>query len=357
VTPASRSRPTLVDCDIHNELTPGALTPYLARTWRDYDATYGGRGAGGSAYPKGTPRAARVDAWPPSGLPPGADLGFLREQHLDAHDVRYGVLNCLTTACREQNPGYAAALCRAVNEWQVAEWLEKEPRLRAGIVVPYEEPALAAEEIDRAATHPGFVQVLLLVRTDEPLGRRRYRPIFEAAVRNGLPVGIHFGGGRGRNPLTGAGWPSFYIEDHTAMALAFQSQVASLVVEGVFEQFPDLRVVLIEGGFGWLPPLMWRMDKHWARLRDEVPHLTRAPSEYVREHLWVTTQPIEEPPDPRDLLAVFANLGGTERIMFSTDYPHWDFDDPDRALRVRLPAADRERIFGGNAMALYGLAE
>jgi predicted TIM-barrel fold metal-dependent hydrolase len=354
---STRSRPTLVDCDIHNELTPGALTPYLPRTWQDYDATYGGRADGGSAYPKGTPRAARVDAWPPSGLPPGADLGFLREQHLDAHDVRYGVLNCLTTACREQNPGYAAALCRAVNEWQVAEWLEKEPRLRAGIVVPYEEPALAAAEIDRAAAHPGFVQVLLLVRTDEPLGRRRYRPIFEAAARNGLPVGIHFGGGRGRNPLTGAGWPSFYIEDHTAMALAFQSQVASLVVEGVFEQFPDLRVVLIEGGFGWLPPLMWRMDKHWARLRDEVPHLTRAPSEYVREHLWVTTQPIEEPPDPRDLLAVFADLGGTKKIMFSTDYPHWDFDDPDRAIRVRLPAEDRARIFGGNAMALYDLAE
>ena len=164
----------LVDCDIHNELTPGALHPYLPPRWRAYDETYGGRGDGGAGYPKGAPRAARADAWPPSGLPPGADLEFLREQHLDPYDVRYGVLNCLTTACREQNPGYAAALCRAVNEWQVAEWLEKEPRLRAGIVVPYEDAALAAAEIDRAAAHPGFVQVLLLVRTDEPLGRRRY---------------------------------------------------------------------------------------------------------------------------------------------------------------------------------------
>ena len=196
----SRPRPPLVDCDIHNELIPGALRPYLPRRWLAYDEAYGDRGDGGFSYPKGAPRAARVDAWPPSGLPPGGDLGFMREQHLDAHAIRYGVLNCLTAASRQQNPGYAAALCRAVNEWQVAEWLEKEPRLRAGIVVPYEEPALAAEEIDRAAVHPGFVQVLLLVRTDEPLGRRRYRPIFEAAVRNGLPVGIHFGGGRGAQP-------------------------------------------------------------------------------------------------------------------------------------------------------------
>jgi len=101
--------------------------------------------------------------------------------------------------------------------------------------------------------------------------------------------------------------------------------------------------------------LMWRMDKHWARLADEVPHLTRAPSAYVREHFWVTTQPVEEPPDPRDLLAVFDNMGGTDRIMFSTDYPHWDFDDPRRALRVKLPEEVRTQIFGGNALALYGL--
>jgi predicted TIM-barrel fold metal-dependent hydrolase len=140
------------------------------------------------------------------------------------------------------------------------------------------------------------------------------------------------------------------------MAQAFQAQVVSLVVEGVFEELPTLRVVLIEGGFGWLPSLMWRMDKHWARLADEVPHLTRPPSAYVREHIWVTTQPIEEPPDPRDLLAVFDNMGGTDRIMFSTDYPHWDFDDPRRALRVKLPLAVRAQIFSENALALYGLS-
>ena len=58
----------------------------------------------------------------------------------------------------------------------------------------------------------------------------------------------------------------------------------------------------------------------------------------MREHIWVTTQPIEEPPDPRQLLAVFDNMGGTDRIMFSTDYPHWDFDDPRRALRVEAAA-------------------
>jgi predicted TIM-barrel fold metal-dependent hydrolase len=138
------------------------------------------------------------------------------------------------------------------------------------------------------------------------------------------------------------------------MAQAFQAQVVSMVVEGLFERFPALRVVLVEGGFGWLPSLMWRMDKHWARLRGEVPHLTRPPSEYVREHLWVTTQPIEEPPDRASCWDLRRDGRGRPRDVLDR-LPALDFDDPDRAIRVRLDPDARARILGGNAMALYGL--
>ena len=125
----------------------------------------------------------------------------------------------------------------------------------------------------------------------------------------------------------------------------------SLVFEGVFERFPTLRVVLIEGGFALAAVADVADGQHWQRLRDEVPHLKRPPSEYVREHFWVTTQPIEEPHRRRDLLAVFEQLGGTDRLMFSTDYPHWDFDDPRRAFRVKLPAEARAADHRGNASA------
>jgi predicted TIM-barrel fold metal-dependent hydrolase len=137
------------------------------------------------------------------------------------------------------------------------------------------------------------------------------------------------------------------------MAQAFQSQVISLVYEGIFERFPDLRVVLMEGGFAWLPSLMWRLDKHWKRLREEVPFLKRPPSEYIRKHMWATTQPMEEPTNPKHLLQVIEHLGSDDMLMFSTDYPHWDYDNPDRAFPVRLPDALKRKIFSENARALY----
>jgi Predicted metal-dependent hydrolase of the TIM-barrel fold len=134
----------------------------------------------------------------------------------------------------------------------------------------------------------------VLPRTDEPLGRRRYWPIFEAAERNNLPIADHVGGTNG-HPSTGGGWPSYYMEEHHAVAETMQSVLSSLVFEGVFERFPGLRVVIMEGGLGWIPSFSARMDKHWLRLRSEVPHLKRSPSEYISEHVWFTTQPMEEP--------------------------------------------------------------
>src|SRR5215207_843945 len=177
---------SVIDCDIHPALkSPKALHPYLSERWRKHRDTIGDRGFGGAYYPRANPNAARTDAWPPSGLPPGSDLDFMREQLL--------------------------------NEWQIDRWLDPEPRLRSGLVVAYESPEHAVAEIQRRGSHPGFVQVMLGIRTSEPLGRRKYWPMFEAASAAGLPIGIHFGS-QGGNPITGAGWPSMYLEDHAGMS-------------------------------------------------------------------------------------------------------------------------------------------
>jgi len=348
-----RTRVAVIDCDIHNALpSEKTLSTFLPERWRRHHELFGGRGHSGSYYPRANPNAARSDSWPPSGAPPGSDLQFLREQLLDYWHMDFGVLNPLVGAGGQLNLEHAAALSRAVNDWQLADWLDPEPRLRGSLVVPYEDGDLAAAEIDRLGDHPGFVQVLLIARTAEPLGRRKYWKMFEAAVRHDLPIGLHFGGAGG-GPITGAGFPSFYIEDHAGMPTSFQDQVTSLVFEGVFEQFPTLKIVLIEGGFAWLVPLMWRLDRAWRRLGVEVPHVKRPPSSYIREHVWFTTQPMEEPHNPQDFQLMLSQLGMDDRIMFATDYPHWDFDSPDQALPVKLAPELERRVMADNARALY----
>jgi len=120
----------------------------------------------------------------------------------------------------------------------------------------------------------------------------------------------------------------------------------------VFERFPTLKLVLIESGFGWLPSLAWRLDKIWTRLRQETPHLRRLPSEYIRDHVWLTTQPMEEPAQTRHLLDTIEWIGW-DRLLFATDYPHWDFDDPAQALPIKLTDAQRQAVFLDNAKAVY----
>ena len=118
----------------------------------------------------------------------------------------------------------------------------------------------------------------------------------------------------------------------------------------MFERFPRLKVVIVEGGFGWVPALTWRLDKLFERMRGEVPHLKRPPSEYMREHIWFTTQPMEEPDDARHLLDVIEWIG-FDRLLFASDYPHWDFDDPRFAFKTPLTDAERAKIFNANARA------
>jgi uncharacterized protein len=366
-----KTRTAVVDCDIHNApRDEAALLRYMPEQWREARAaggrldaavearreTLGDRSYLGGEYPRATPRASRTDAWPPSGDPPASDLPFMREQLLDRYGVEYGVLTPMLGAGEQLDLERGAALATAINDWQAAEWLDPEPRLRASINVAYEDGQLSAQEIHRMAADPRFVQVLILIRTAEPLGRRKYWPIYEAASEHGLPVGIHFGGWS-RGPNTGVGYGSYYIEDTVGMATAFADQLTSLVCEGVFERFPGLKVVLIEGGIAWLAPLMWRLDRAWSLLRSEAPRLTRPPSQVIREHVWLTTQPIDEPSRPQDFMAMLEQLDMDEHILFATDYPHWDFDAPDRALPPSVPPALREAILRGNAHALYRLAE
>jgi len=344
-----------IDCDVHNEVPgPKALYPYLPDYWIEHLTNTLFKGPTESPYPPGAPVAARAGSKPADGSPAGSSLGLLQEQVLDPTGVDYAVLNCLYAIDSLHNPDAAVALASAVNDWQIAEWLDREPRLRASIVVPSQIPQLAAREIDRVAGHPGFVQVLLPVRAQHPYGSRLFHPLWEAIARHDLVAGIHFGGSPG-NPPTPSGWPSYYFEEYVGMAQVFASQITSMVSEGVFDQFPALRVTLLEAGFTWLPAHMWRFDKEWRNLRRLVPWVKRAPSEYIREHFRLTVQPLDAPSDPAQLVQVIAQLGSDDMLLYASDYPHQHVSDAETGLLGHVSPGLAQKIRTDNAKAWYRL--
>jgi predicted TIM-barrel fold metal-dependent hydrolase len=367
--PRARTAPTIIDADVHNAVPPNAMAalgPYMSGRWRRYLEQFGARSLGEDVLIRARPHTSRSDAWAPDGGPPGSDPAFAAAQLLDRHGIHAAVLNNMSGNWQpfiggNQPAELSVELMRALNEWAQGAWLAADPRWYSSICVPFETPDAAAAEIERRRSGSDaerWVQVLLADRLQMPAGNSRYWPILEAAAHHGLPIAFH-PGGRGMNPVTGCGWPSFYYEDHVGYPQAALSHLASLIFEGAFDRWPELKVVVVEGGYSWAVPFAWRLDSCWRLLRDEVPHLERAPSEYVRERVWFTTQPIEEPVAPATLPAVLAQLeraGLGDRLMFSSDYPHWDFDNPDVVLPKSLGEERRARVFAQTAAALYGIA-
>jgi uncharacterized protein len=135
----------------------------------------------------------------------------------------------------------------------------------------------------------------------------------------------------------------------------FEVQLSSLVVNGVFEKFPELRIVLIEAGFAWVPAVLWRMDQSWRALRSETPWLKRRPSDYVRDHVRWTTEPFEEPNDPSHILKLIDMMGSDRLLMFGSNYPYKQLETPEATLPKVLGPTLVRRILWENASDFYSL--
>jgi predicted TIM-barrel fold metal-dependent hydrolase len=130
----------------------------------------------------------------------------------------------------------------------------------------------------------------------------------------------------------------------------------SLVFDGVFERFPTLQIVLVEHAYSWILPLMWRMDAVYEARKADLPDLKRKPSEYVLDHIWFTTQPLDFPEDRAELGKLMEWMQGDRLLLYSSDYPHWTFDDPKWIVR-QIPEQLREAIMFRNGIELFGLPE
>ena len=229
------SRP--IDCDVHVTV-PGmqSLLPYMTEAWQDMIVSRGTDGLELASYPSGTPIACRPD-WRPAQGKPGTDFTILQREALDGFDSRAAIVNCLYGGQAVHSEDLAQTLCRAVNDWVAAEWLDRDPRLRASIVVPAQNPHYAAEEIELRATDTRFVQVQLLAMNEMLLGRRYYWPIYEAAVKHDLPIGIHAGSAF-RHAPTSNGWPSHYVQDYVGQSMGFEFATAQPDGRGRVQSLP-----------------------------------------------------------------------------------------------------------------------
>jgi predicted TIM-barrel fold metal-dependent hydrolase len=345
---------SVIDCDVHaNVPSLDALDRYLDPVWIMTAKERGWRGPVGLRlnYPPGAPTTARAQ-WRHGATTPASDLATVQKEILDPWRVERAVLNCYYAIDAMRHPDWAAALARAVNDWLIDAWLSKDPRLAASMVVPARDPAAAAKEIDRVGSYPGFVQVLMPVRSERGYGQRVFWPIYEAMLRHDLVMGIHWGGQAEQGPSP-TGFASWYIEEYAAEPQVFASQLTSLVIEGVFQKFPALRVSMLEGGFTWLPTWSWNLNKKWKGLRRDFPWVDRQPTEIIREHFRFSIAPADMGP-PEQMKRVLHWLASEDLLMFASDYPHLHTDDLPALLALMSPTM-RANVMAETARRWYRL--
>jgi uncharacterized protein len=357
----ARYRGPIVDVDVHHSWERDEeLIPYLPEAWRDYVAQNPSR-----IYPPplaGPVRnnSGRIQETLIPGLPIGVNYDVMKRTLLDRHNFFRCVLNFnVGQFASHLNPYFGNALASAGNDWNIENWLGLDDRFYSMVVINSGVPEEAAKEIRRVGKNPRIVGVLLTANVSgRPWGHPIYDPIYKAAVDLGLHISIHHGGfDRPGSSTTAVGGhlPSVTLA-MSQFSQAAMHYVASLIVHGTFEKFPELRVLVVEYGVAWLPYVMTRLDNDRKLLEAESPWIKKWPSEYIREHIKLSTEPIEESPDPKDFVQLMQTIDGVEDLLcFSTDWPHWAADDPRYVAKI-LPEQWHRKIFCTNACEFYGWA-
>jgi predicted TIM-barrel fold metal-dependent hydrolase len=354
----------LIDCDVHEDVTGrDAVLAYMSEEWREFASLegvflYDGINAAAS-NPWGY---QRLDSTPPDGGPPGSSLEFVAEQLLDPYDVTHAVLTgdgMSLVLGSLPNPHLARELARALNDYRAERWLDLDERFLGSICLPVQVPEWAAEEVYARADDPRFVQAVLGTNPQSyTFGHPIFEPLHRALAETGRPFALHSlcqaAVGSGVSHL-GGGRASYYTEFHGGGAQEMMTVAMSFIYNGVFERYPDLKLVLIEGGsVGWIAPFLKRLDTDFKGLRREVPWCKKLPSEYFASNIRVTTQPFDHDQADDHMLKALDDYGAEDFLLFATDYPHWDADVPLRALSA-MPRPWRDKVAYQNAAELYGL--
>ena len=250
------------------------------------------------------------------------------------------------------NPEIGVALLEAYNRWFTTEVLPRDPRIKTMLGLPFEDPQACLRTIEQYADHPGVIGFLVTSQRHAGVHDNQYMPVYAELERRNMPLGFHAG------PNYTDTMTSTMNKFLSAHAMSFvtcnMTHLTNWVINGIPERFPGLKVIWIESGLAWIPFMMQRLDHEYLMRQSDAPLLTKKPSEYMKE-MYYTTQPLEATDD--DLLqSTLRAMDAKNTLMYSSDWPHWDFDVPSRI--AGLPFLDEEakrNILGETARKVFNL--
>ena len=247
----------------------------------------------------------------------------------------------------------------AYNDLLLDQYLDEYDHFYGLSALATQDPAAAAEELDRLGDEEQIVGAYIATTgPNPPLGDPSYDVMYAAAEDNDLDIAYHGSGGAFmfEFPRQNQSFEKF-IEVHTmAHTWSQMMTLQSIVINGTPVKFPGLNFTFLEAGLGWVPMMMFRLNKEYSIRRSEAPLLEKSPEEYIRE-FYFASQPLGEPNDPKQMGDII-DIIGADSLVFASDYPHWVFDLPDaldKHLRARFDDEGREKVMSGNAAEAFGI--
>jgi predicted TIM-barrel fold metal-dependent hydrolase len=243
------------------------------------------------------------------------------------------------------------ALGRAFNRWLIEELLPREPRIKAMMYLPFNDPEACVEVVEEFADAPGVIGFTVVSTRYKPVHHNSYMRLYAALQATGKPLAFHSGFHWGDESMKQM---NRFISMHAISFCYFNMiHLTNWIINGIPERFPDLKVIWVESGLAWVPFMMQRLDSEYMMRSSEAPMLRRRPSEYIRD-MYFTSQPLETS-NLKLTQATMEAIKADTQLLFASDWPHWDFDLPTTITDLPFLSEQAKRnILGLNAARAFG---